>query len=124
MAKRYCCFVPKNKNPRYIKNHRPITLLHINYRIWESLYVNRLQPYTNLTTIETQAAYKTGRPDVDILPIIQNRMQIAASKQLMLIDLGNASDSTGRNTSCGILYAKGFRGPIQQIRLGHMCTKI
>ena len=63
-------FIPKGKKDKStLKNSRPITLLNIVYKIWAIIYTNRLTPYMNLLTQETQSAYKTGRSTIDILSL-------------------------------------------------------
>ena len=63
------------KDKTTLNNFRPITLLNIVYKIWAIVITNRLTPYMNLLTQETQSAYETGRSTIDILSLIQNQIQ-------------------------------------------------
>ena len=79
-----------------------------------------MAPYMSLLTRETQASYKNGRSAVDILTLVQNKVQNEEEKQLTPIDLSKAFDSIERNILWIILYEKGLHcGLITEIRTGH-----
>merc|ERR1712112_158607 len=118
--------IPKGKKDKStLKNFRPITLLNIVYKIWAIIFTNRLTPYMNLLTQETQSAYKTGRSTIDILSLIQNQIQNEDTRQLILIDLSKAFDSIDRNILWTVLYEKGLPWDfIKQLRSGHLGNQL
>ena len=62
----------------------------------------------DILTKETQSAYKTGRPTIDILSLIQNQIQNEETRQLILIDLSKAFGPINRNILWTILYGTGL----------------
>jgi len=74
----------------------------------------------DLLTRETQTEYKTGRSEIDILSLVQNRIHHDTTKQLILIDLSKEFDTIDRNILWTILYEKGLPWDmIRCIKSGH-----
>ena len=108
------------KDRAQITYFRPITLIDIIYKAWAIIMTDRLTPYMGLLSRETQTEYKTRRSTLDILSLIQNRLQNEATKKLILLDLSEAFDSITRNILWAILYEKELPwNLIKQIRSGH-----
>ena len=54
--------IPKlNKDPLFLDNWRPITLLNSDYKLLASVYANRLKPCLNEITSVTQSGFMKGR---------------------------------------------------------------
>ena len=77
--------------------------MNIIYRI-RAIMTNRLAPYMNLLTPETQTAYKTGMPTIGIFPIIQNQLRNERTAQLILIGPSGEFRSINRDVMWAVLF--------------------
>ena len=118
-------FIPRNKYPMEIQNRRPSTIISIIYKLLDIRYVNRLAPYMNRLSQETQTAYKKRRYTIDIHSISKNQIQNEEKRRLLLNGLPGAFNSMGWNTLRTAICEKAPpRKFAQEIRSGHRRTKL
>ena len=89
------------------------------------IMTERLSVIMNIVTTELQTAYKSGRPTLDILPIINRQIKTDETKHIIMLDLSKSFGSVNRELSRAVIYKKGI--PIQlirRIRMGHGNTTL
>ena len=73
------------KNDKYgISNYRLNTITDILDKIRGAVISNRLKPYMNSVTEESQNAYKVGRSTIDVLYLLNNQIKIEGTENLRL----------------------------------------
>jgi exonuclease III len=94
--------IPKgDKDPRFIKNWRPISLLNVDYKILTKVLANRLKLVLETVIHQDQAAYVKGRQIGHNIRIVQDLIDychiLNKEGALLLIDFEKAFDSVSWN---------------------------
>ena len=113
-------FLRKKKARDDHNNYRPITLINTIYKIWATVMSQRLKPILNLLTEDDQYEYKSKRPTIDIIEIVNNQLKNNATQQTIHFDFSKAFGDIER----GILWTKLYEAGIpiefaQTLRIGH-----
>ena len=90
-------FLHKKQARGDINNYRPITLINMIYKIWDTITSQRLNPILNLLTEDDQYAYKHKRSTIDILAIVNIQLKNDATQQMILLDFSKAFGNIGRD---------------------------
>ena len=95
------CLPKGNKDRKFIKNWRPISLLSSVYKLMSGVIANRLKATLDTVISSTQTGFLSGRQISDNTRLIYDIMQTAEIKNLegmlMLIDFEKAFDSISWN---------------------------
>ena len=118
-------FLRKKKARDDHNNYRPITLINTIYKIWATVMSQRLKPILNLLTEDDQYEYKSKRPTIDIIEIVNNQLKNNATQQMILFDFSKAFDNIGRDIIWAKLYEAGLLIEfVQTLRIGHEGNKL
>ena len=95
------CLPKGNKDRKFLKNWRPISLLSSIYKLMYGVIANRLRNTLDTIICNTQTGFLSGRQISDNTRLIYDLMHIAEKKKLtgmlMLIDFEKAFDSISWN---------------------------
>ena len=87
----------KDKDPMYVKNHRPITLLNTDYKIIAKVMANRLKSCLNEIIHEDQTGFMKGRNIGSNIRTITDLIEYCDSNDIpgsiVLLDIEKAFDS-------------------------------
>ena len=56
---------------KLLSNYRPITLLNTVYKIWTTIISNKIAPFVNILTEDTQYAYKANKSTIDVIYFVK-----------------------------------------------------
>lgn len=109
--------MPKGNNPECIKDHRPISLCNVIYKVISKILVNRLRPLLDELISETQSAFIPGRLITDNAIIafecfhkIQHSKNHRDTHCAYKLDLAKAYDRVDWNFLEGAMLKLGFDG--------------
>ena len=80
-----------------LDNYRPLTMINIIYKIWDTIMSTRLNPILNLLTAESQYAYNQKRSTIDVLSMVGNVMCNNETHQPVLFDFSKAFGNIARD---------------------------
>ena len=87
----------KDKDPLYVKNHRPISLLNTDYKIIAKVMANRLKSGLNEIIHEDQTGFMKGRNIGSNIRTTINLIEYCDSNDIpgsiVLLDIEKAFDS-------------------------------
>jgi hypothetical protein len=108
--------IPKaGKDPRLIKNWRPITLSNCDHKLITRVYNNRLLKAVGEKLVSTQTAYVRGRNIADNLRLVNSAVKLLEidpriKASLLALDAQKAFDSVDHNYLSKILRRVGLSG--------------
>lgn len=107
------CLIPKpGKDPLFIENWRPITLLNVDYKILAQIYARRLKKGLNSIINETQTGFMAGRHISSnvrlILDLIDYSEFIETNSLIMFLDFYKAFDTVEHHFIFKTLECFGF----------------
>ena len=95
------CLPKENKDRKFIKNWRPISLLCVIYKLASAALAERLKPLLDIMISQSQSGFSKGRRISESTRLIYDLMYYTEKKQipglLMLIDFEKAFDSVSWN---------------------------
>ena len=102
----------KDKDPLYVKNHRPISLLNTDYKIIAKVMANRLKSCLNEIIHEDQTGFMKGRNIGSNIRTIINLIEYCDSNDIpgsiVLLDIEKAFDSVEHDYLYEVLGAFNF----------------
>ena len=106
------CLPKENKDRKFIKNWRPISLLCVIYKLASAALAERLKPVLDIMISQSQSGFIKGRRISESTRLIYDLMYYTEKKQipglLMLIDFEKAFDSVSWNFLYKVLEKFGF----------------
>ena len=106
------CIPKTDKDRKYLKNWRPITLLNTLYKIASTCIANRLKTVMDSIISTEQKGFMKGRYIGENIRLVYDLLHYASKKRipglLMLVDFEKAFDTISRNFIFDCLYLFGF----------------
>ena len=100
------------KDPRYIKNYRPITLLNVDYKILSKVLANRMKTVLSEIIKSDQVGYMKDRNIGEAIRLIDDMIFHCLTNDinsfLIAVDFEKAFDSVSHQFLCKVLELFGF----------------